>query len=87
MLPTPSAALLVIAAGVHPLLAGFKQLAAGLGQGRALVQVADELEDVLAPQTSGGWRLEIAGRGDTVGSHEGIGAPPPVPPPPCRGEA
>jgi hypothetical protein len=73
MRPTASAALLgswrqrqlhIIASGVHPLLPGLKQPVAGLGQGRALVQVADEFEDVLA--------LKVAARGDAIGGHEGI---------------
>ncbi|MGD8905156.1 MAG: hypothetical protein PVI67_16460 [Anaerolineae bacterium] len=57
MRPTASAALLgswrqrqlhIIASGVHPLLPGLKQPVAGLGQGRALVKISDELEDGLA---------------------------------------
>ena len=49
---------------MHPLLASFEQLATSFRQGRALVQVADEFEDVLA--------LKVAAWGDAVGGHEGI---------------
>jgi hypothetical protein len=57
MQPTQSAALLgswrfrqlhVVATGVYPLLAGFEQPVPSLCQGRALLHIADELEDVLA---------------------------------------
>jgi hypothetical protein len=49
---------------VNALLTGFKELAAGLRQGRALVQVAHEFQDVFA--------LKVALAGDAVGGHEGI---------------
>jgi len=49
---------------MHPLLASFEQLATSFRQGRALVQVADEFEDVLA--------LKVAAWGDAIGGHEGI---------------
>jgi hypothetical protein len=57
MLPNPSAALLgsshkqqlhADTAGAYTLPPGFEQLAARLCPGRALAQVAHELEDVLA---------------------------------------
>jgi len=54
---------------MHPLLAGFEQLVPCLGQGRAPLQVAYELQDVLA--------VEITVARDAVG--KGIGTLPPVP--------
>jgi hypothetical protein len=48
----------VTASRVHLVLASFEQLATSFYQGTTLVHVADEFQNVLAPQTSGGWRLE-----------------------------
>jgi hypothetical protein len=61
---------LLVAPGVHPLVAGFERLAAYLGQGRALVHVTDEFEDVPAPQTAEGWRLKVAVTRDAVRDYE-----------------
>ena len=55
----------VVAAGVHALLARFKEPAASLRQGRALLQVAHKFEDVLA--------LPITARFDAASRHEGLG--------------
>jgi hypothetical protein len=68
-----SAPTYVVEVGMNALLPGFEQLAAGIGQGRALAHLTDEFEDVLVAQTAGGWRLKVAVVGDAVGIHESLG--------------
>jgi hypothetical protein len=63
--PVPGSKHLFVATGVHPLLGGFEKLVASLDQGRALVQVAHKLEDILA--------FKVAAFGNAIGGHESVG--------------
>ena len=49
---------------MHPLLTDLEQFVPGFRQGRPLVKITDEFENVLA--------LEVAVLGDTIGGHESI---------------
>jgi hypothetical protein len=65
----PGSQHLFVAAGVHAFLASFEQLAPGLCQGRSLVHVPDEFEDVLALEAMGCACRSVAAWGDTIWSH------------------